>query len=147
MAEGLKTTEPFKTAKNILHWIADNVEYSGYISSDRGALYAFKNKRGDCTESMNLFIALSRANGIPARGIGGYVCSEDAILKPNGYHNWAEFYEDDVWRIADPQRGMFSQNQSHYIAMRIIGESQNNPMGDHNRFLFEGGGLEVKMNE
>lgn len=148
LAMKLKSEEVLNTAKNIFDWVADNMEYSGYISNDRGALYALRNKKGDCTEFMYIFIALSRANDIPARGIGGYVCSENAILKPNEYHNWAEFYEDNVWKIADPQRNIFSQNQSHYIAMRIIGgESTHNPLGDNHRFRFSGEGLEVKMNE
>lgn len=134
-----------KIAENVYRWVADNINYAGYLRDSRGALYALRNKRGDCTEYMYLFAALCRANKIPARGIGGYVRSESSILKPGSYHNWAEFYEEGAWRICDPQKKVFMENSSHYIAMRIIGESPKNPMGEFNRFRFSGDGLEVKM--
>jgi transglutaminase-like putative cysteine protease len=145
-SKNFKDLTPVKTAENIFRWVADNVYYAGYMRDERGALYALKNKRGDCTEFMYLFAALCRANNIPARGIGGYVCAENTILKPGSYHNWAEFYDDGSWKIADPQKKSFMQNQSHYIATRIIGESAKNPMGEYNRFRFEGEGLKVTMN-
>ena len=55
--------------------------YVGYIKNDRGALYALKTKEGDCTEFMHLFVALCRANKIPARCIGGYVQREKRDFK------------------------------------------------------------------
>lgn len=106
-----------------------------------------RNKQGDCTEFMYLFAALCRGNGIPSRGMGGYICRENTILRPNDYHDWAEFYEDGAWNIADPQKNVFMQNQFHYIAMRIVGESSINPMEEFRRFRFEGDGLIVKMNQ
>jgi len=134
-----------ESAEKAFRWVADNVRNAGYLKDSRGALYAFRNKRGDCTEYMCLFTALCRANKIPARGIGGYVCSESSILEPSSYHNWTEFYEEGAWRTADPQKNVFMQNPSHYIAMRIISESSKNPMGEFDRFRFSGEGLEVKM--
>jgi len=95
---------------------------------------------------MHLFVALCRANKIPARCIGGYVRRENATLKPADYHNWAEFYQDGAWRIADPQRKLFMRNQSHYVAMQVIAESSENPMGNYHRFRFSGNGLKVIMN-
>jgi len=145
LAKKLKAPEPDKTAENIFRWVAGNVQYSGYLRNARGALYALRSKKGDCTEFMYLFAALCRANEIPARAIGGYVCNENAVLKPNAYHNWVEFYDDGIWSIADPQRKIFMQNQSHYIAMQVISESPKNPMGNYHRFRFAGEGLKVKM--
>jgi len=145
-AKKFKDSEQVKTAENIFRWVADHVQYTGFSANERGALYALRNKKGDCTEFMYLFAAFCRANGIAARGIGGYVCSENTVLKPNDYHNWAEFYQDGAWRIADPQKKVFMENQSHYIAMQVIAESTNNPMGRFHRFRFAGDGLKVKMN-
>lgn len=145
LAKKLKTAEPVKTAENIFRWVAGNVEYMGYLRNSRGALYALRNKKGDCTEFMYLFAALCRANNIPARCIGGYVCTENAVLKPNGFHNWVEFCDNGVWKIADPQRNVFMQNPSRYIAMQVIGEAPKNPMGDYRRFRYAGDGLQVKM--
>ena len=112
---------------------------------DRGALYALKYKKGDCTEYMHLFAALCRVNNIPARGIGGYICRGNCILKPSGYHNWAEFYDAGTWYSVDPQNKVFMKNSSDYIAMRIIGDTTGNPMGTYHRFRFKGEGLAVRM--
>ncbi|MBW2116934.1 MAG: transglutaminase domain-containing protein [Deltaproteobacteria bacterium] len=142
----VNATSPVKTAENIFHWVAGNVQYSGYLKNARGALYALKNKMGDCTEFMYLFVALCRASKIPARCIGGYVCLEDRILNPGDYHNWAEFYEDGLWRIVDPQNKIFMKSQSNYIAMKIIEESPDNPMPQFGRFRVKGSGLEARMN-
>lgn len=145
LAGELKRPEPIKTAENIYRWVSDNLQYTGYLRNPRGALHALRVKKGDCTEFMYLFAALCRADDIPARGIGGYICEGNAVLKPDGYHNWAEFYHDGIWRIADPQRKVFQRDQSRYIAMRLIGKTQGNPMGDYPRFRYEGDGLRVKM--
>jgi transglutaminase-like putative cysteine protease len=145
-ANEFTAAEPSKTARKIFTWVADNLEYAGYLKDNHGALYALKNKKGDCTEYMSLFVALTRANNVPARGIGGYIVTANAILKPYEYHNWAEFYDDGVWRIVDPQKKVFMQDQSHYIAMKIIGESKNNLMGDFDRYRYAGDGLKVQMN-
>jgi hypothetical protein len=144
-ARKLESATPRETAENIFRWVANNISYAGYLRDSRGALYALRNKSGDCTEYMCLFAALCRANRIPARGIGGYVCRESSILEPSSYHNWAEFYEEGAWRIGDPQKNVFMENSSHYIAMRIIGDSTKNPMGEFNRFRSAGDGLEVEM--
>jgi len=146
LSDKFRSSTPLKTAESIFLWVADNIKYAGYLKDERGALYAFKNKKGDCTEFMDIFVALSRANNIPARRIGGYVVKTSAILEPYEYHNWAEFYDKGTWKIADPQKKVFMENQSHYIAMRIMGESPDNPMGEFNRFRFTGDGLEVRMN-
>jgi hypothetical protein len=145
-AKRFAAERPIKTSENIFRWVADNVKYAGYLRDERGALYAFKKREGDCTEFMSLFVALCRANEIPARRIGGYVITSNAILKPNEYHNWAEFHENGSWKIADPQKKVFVNNQSHYIAMRVISDATDNPMGKNNRFRSLGEGLVVKMN-
>jgi len=136
---------PRRTAENVFRWVADHIRHTGYLKKCQGALYALRKRQGDCTESMCLFTALCRANKIPARGIGGYVTSESGILNPSSYHNWAEFYEDGAWRIGDPQKNVFMEKASQYIAMRIIGDPTGNPMGEHERFRFTGDGLEVIM--
>ena len=146
LAQKFKTPDVLKTTKKIFNWVANNVKYIGYVSQDRGALYALRHKKGDCTEYMYLFVALCRTAGIPARGIGGYIIEKNTILKPAAYHNWAEFYEDGVWKIADPQNKVFMKDQSHYIAMRIISESAENPMAHYHRFRIAGDGIKVNMN-
>ncbi|MBN2707270.1 MAG: transglutaminase domain-containing protein [Deltaproteobacteria bacterium] len=146
LAGDLKAVKPLQTAENIFRWIVKNVRYSGYLRDARGARYALLHKEGDCTEFMYLFAALCRANNIPARCVGGYVLRESTILHPADYHNWAEFYADGAWRIADPQKKNFMKNQSRYVAMRNIAAVADGPMAQFSRFRFVGNGLQVKMN-
>lgn len=145
-AKKLDASSNLKTAENIFQWVAGNVQYAGYIKKNRGALYALSHKKGDCTEFMYLFTALCRAVKIPARCMGGYIAKENSILKPGYYHNWAQFYEDGAWRISDPQNKVFMQENSNYIAMRIIEPNSDNQMLGFNRFRVQGEGLEAKMN-
>lgn len=146
MAQKLKTSGRLNTAQNIYRWVGENVQYAGYVSHARGARYALVHKKGDCTEFTYLFAALCRANQIPARAVGGYICKASATLKPAAYHNWAEFYHNGIWKMADPQNRVFGANDDDYIAMRIITDSSHNSVPQFQRFGFKGEGLRVKMN-
>ncbi len=145
LAQTLRAATPLETAGNIFHWVAGNIRYAGYLPNDRGALYAFKNRQGDCSEFAYLFAACCRASGIPARVIGGYVCDADTILNPANYHNWAEFYVNGVWRVADPQRRVFMRDSSQYVAMQVLGDRPGNPLGETHRFHSSGDGIKVSM--
>lgn len=140
-AKLLKMNTPIETARAVFKWVSVNMSYSGYTRSCRGALYAIKHRKGDCSEYAALFAALCRANGIPARLVGGFVCPDSSIVDAGDYHNWAEFYISGRWYPADPQQGRFMQNSSDYIAFQIIRNSNN-----HAGFLIpeiEGAGLIV----
>ncbi len=147
LAEKLNRKDNEITAKNIFEWVSENIKYEGFVQEDKGALYALRNKKGDCTEYMNLFIALCSADKIPSRGIGGYVCEDNKILKPFEYHNWAEFLDKGVWKLSDPQKKVFMTKSVNYIAMQILKESQNNPLGKYKRFLLNGEGAVAVMNK
>ncbi len=146
LAKKLKRPKPVDTARGIARWVFDNLKYAGYLHDDRGALYALRSKRGDCTEFACLFAALCRANDIPARVMGGYICREDTTLDPGRYHNWAECYEDNAWRIADPQKNLLMKDQSRYVAMKVLGESKDKAVPCFQRFKYVGDGLEVRTN-
>ena len=146
IARNLKADNRQQTAKNIFEWVSGHVAYSGYVKRDRGALYAFSRKSGDCTAYMYLFTALCRAARIPARGIAGYVVDEDSVLRPVEFHNWAEFYEKGRWHPADPLNGEFMENGRHRVAMRIIKASPEHPEMQFHRFQVIGDGLIAKMN-
>lgn len=145
-AAALRQTDAIETIKAIFDRVARTVRYSGYAAEDRGALYALEHKKGDCTEYMDLFVALCRANGLPARRMGGYISPENGVIKARDYHNWGEFYEDGTWQIADPQNNVLMAQQDGYIAMRILRPSADNPLGGYNRFRHKGNGLNVRMN-
>jgi len=146
LAGKLKGKNILQTVSNIFNWVAGEINYIGYLRNERGALYAFQQKKGDCTEFAALFVALCRANKIPARMIGGYICSANCILRAGEYHNWGEFYLDGTWRIADPQKKVFMKDESQYVAMKMIGNVPENQAIYFQRFRVVGDGLNVTMN-
>ncbi len=132
--------------RDIHNWLVKNVRYAGYISEDRGAEYALKQRKGDCTEYMYGFIALSRTHQIPSRGVGGFVVDQqNSLLRSTDYHNWAEYHEGNNWYIADPQRQIFRKLDRHYIAFRYISREEGRPMENSQRFLAFDPRLTVKM--
>lgn len=136
MAGQLRQDSPLSTVRKTYEWVSGYLEYKGYIEEDRGALSAFQSRQGDCTEYMYLFNALARINDIPAKSVGGYVYSESAVFKARDYHNWSEIFIDGKWMIVDSQKKSFFENQSYYIAMRIISEESNSLLGNSHRFAF-----------
>lgn len=147
LAITLKKPSNRATSQSTNIWIENNLIYSGYIKDDRGAAYALKNKKGDCTEYAYLYTALVRANQIPSRVIGGYVYKSNAVLDPTDFHNWSEYYSDGRWHLVDPQGKKHEQDQQDYIAMRIISQKQDSKMGNSHRFITVSNGLKVKLNK
>jgi len=128
VAVNLGGTQPMDIAAGIERWVADHVREGGYVVQRRGARLALESGRGDCTERADLFVALARARGIPARTMAGFVIDHDAVLRANGYHNWAEAYVDGAWRLADPDKGVLGSSPSQYLAMRVLdGEGEDSP--------------------
>lgn len=144
MAPAFPAAERATLARAIFEWVTANVRDEGYLARDRGALYALRERKGDCTEFMALFVALCRRNGIPARGVGGYVCDRDQILTPGAYHHWAEFHDGQTWRIADVQRKVLGGGGSRYVAMQILGAADG-PIGESARFRCAGAGVKARM--
>lgn len=114
----------------IYQWVRDNVKDSGYVAKNKGAKYALTERRGDCTEYMYAFVALARANGIPARGVAGFFVEGDAsLVASSDYHNWAEYHDGDKWVLVDPYKGYFDESYKNYIAFRFIGVGAENQSG------------------
>jgi transglutaminase-like putative cysteine protease len=72
-AKRLKGKTEEDTTRNALEFVIKTLKYSGYDPLDHGAQWALREKQGDCTEFTNLFVALCRANRIPARTQEGFV--------------------------------------------------------------------------
>jgi hypothetical protein len=70
------------------------MEYFGYNPSSAGAVSALLKGGGDCTEYSDLFVALCRAKGMPARTIEGYT-TDTAPDKIMLGHNWSEVFFDN----------------------------------------------------
>ena len=135
-----------QTARAIFEWVRQNVRDTGYDGTDRGALHALVEKKGDCTEFATLFTALCRRAGIPARAMGGYVIGQNTVLDPAAFHNWTEYYLDGTWHLADPQRGVLDEKSGQYVAMRVLGPSDT-PLENFARFRYTGSGIKAVMNK
>ena len=103
IARSIKGTSEIDIVRNIYNYVIDNMEYHMQGKKDRGALYAIKHKKGDCSEYSDLFVALCRAKKIPARVISGISVQEET---KTARHNWAEVYFKDIgWVPFDPSKG------------------------------------------
>ncbi len=122
-----------ETGQAIYEWVSTNIAYAGYVADDLGALYALQNRQGDCTEYADLVVALSRANGIPARMVGGYVVNRDSGLDPRDYHNWAEVHLAGMWQVVDAQRRLWLAPRSQYIVFRIYRDAVSSPLENAHR--------------
>lgn len=145
LAQVLKGEDPLTSARNIYQWVADNLVYTGPRGKDRGARHTFESRRGDCTDAAFLVVALCRAAGIPARCVGGYVCTQDKNLAARQYHNWAEFRVDGHWQVADPVNRCFVARPETYIATRIWGAEEDGDPVTFWRHWVEGELLKVRM--
>jgi transglutaminase-like putative cysteine protease len=137
-AQTLRRTSDEATARAIFEWVQNHLTYAGYVADDLGARYALENRRGDCTEYADLVVALARANGIPARMVGGYVLTRDAALRPQDYHNWAELFLGNKWHIVDAQKNSWFPTETQYIAFRVYRDKAINPIGLAHRYRLEG---------
>jgi transglutaminase-like putative cysteine protease len=144
IAGTLKSSDAQETAQRTYHYVRQSLSRTGFTPEDRGALRALADKAGDCTEHAYLLAALLRANGIPARVMGGYLMAESGVLRAEDYHNWAEFYANGAWRLADAHQGNFGRNASRYIATRVM--SATTGIGTAHRYAAHGTGLKVTMN-
>lgn len=144
LAAKMKSANPSDTALNIYNWLKNNVHFTGYRADDRGALNALNMLQGDCTEYAYLAVALARANGIPARMVGGYVTDKNTTLRATDYHNWAELYFDGAWQLLDAQKEHWLTLVEDYIPFRFYSDEKTNPIGLFHRYN-QSGQLEISL--
>lgn len=98
--------------------------------------------RSTCREFTDLFIAISRAAGIPAREIIGYAYTENSILQPlslvtDTLHAWPEYwnFKKKLWIPVDPTWGnttggvdYFHRFDLSHVAFTIHGKDAELPL-------------------
>lgn len=136
-----------KTPKEIYDYVVSNLAYDysrAQTGGDRtGAKLALKNPGSAiCTEFTDLFIALSRAAGIPARELNGFAWTENPKLRPLSLsgdilHAWPEYWDNDknLWIQVDPTWGnttglidYFTKLDFNHIVFAIHGKSDSSPL-------------------
>ena len=71
------------------------------------AVQAFTLRRGVCQDLTHIFVAASRALGVPARYIGGHFHRADGVTAQEAGHAWAEAYVENLgWVGFDPTNGI-----------------------------------------
>ncbi len=103
-----------KTPEKIYHYVVENLVYDQGRVKDKqtraGAASVLKNKNSAvCLEFTDLFIALARAAGIPAREVEGFANTSNTASRPlslvkDVLHSWPEFYDSSkkAWIMVDP---------------------------------------------
>jgi hypothetical protein len=105
------------SAEAIYDYVVKTLTYDyAKINTDNTRLGArdalTKNSNAVCLEFTDLFVALARSKGIPARAIEGYAYTENDRLRPlslvqDVLHAWPEYYDDTrkAWVMVDPTWG------------------------------------------
>lgn len=107
-AKDLKS--PYDIYKFVSNYLT--YDYSRVASNEPrlGALKSFLNPESAvCLEFTDLFIALARASGIPAREVDGFAYTQNTKERPLSLvkdilHAWPEYYDKDrkTWIMVDP---------------------------------------------
>lgn len=146
--EKIKTlAKNLKTPYAIYQYVVKNLKYDFSrveTNSPRlGAIETLNNPNSAvCLEFTDLFIALSRAAGIPAREINGYAYTTNENQRPLSLvkdilHAWPEYYDFDkkAWIMIDPTWGnttggvdYFNVLDFAHITFVVKGLSSNYPV-------------------
>ena len=94
-----KYATKLEKATAIFNYVRDNLAYSYYANSRKGAAKTLRTKRGNCCDHANLIVALCRAAKIPARYSHARGCRFKSGLVTG--HVWAQIYVKGRWYSAD----------------------------------------------
>lgn len=138
--------QKLKTPRAIYNYVASTLKYDYNRVQPNvtraGAVEALTNPTSAiCTEFTDLFIALARAAGIPAREVNGYAYTENPQIQPislvaDVLHAWPEYWDSKakVWVPVDPTWGsttggidFFSKLDLRHFAFVIHGENSTKP--------------------
>ncbi len=147
-----KKAKELKNISEIYNYVTTTLKYDySRLQSDslgrRGALTAFNQpEKSICTDFSDLFVALARAKGIPARGLVGYAYTDNTNLRPTKIeglvdttvlHAWPEYYDQTSkrWVQVDPTWGSttggidyFSKLDTNHFVFAINGSNSEEPL-------------------
>jgi hypothetical protein len=98
---------PRLVAERINQWVYDSLT-KRITFGIPSALQVLRSRGGDCNEHTQLFVALARAAGIPARVAAGLAYIDGKFY----YHAWPEIYLRD-WVAVDPTFDQFPADAAH----------------------------------
>lgn len=137
-----------KSPKSIYDFVSDKLKYD-YEKLNRerptrtpAAESLINSQSAICTDFTNVFVALARKAGIPARELEGFAISENPDLKPlsltqDVLHAWPEYFDTtkSTWTQVDPTwanttRGIdyFNKMDFNHLVFVIHGENPDYPI-------------------
>ncbi|HEV8217869.1 MAG TPA: transglutaminase-like domain-containing protein [Gemmatimonadaceae bacterium] len=99
--------DPRVVAERINTWVHDSIR-DRVTFGVPSALQVLQTRTGDCNEHTQLFVALARAVGLPARIAAGLAFVDGKFY----YHAWPEVLLND-WVAVDPTFGQFPADAAH----------------------------------
>jgi hypothetical protein len=142
----MEIAKKYKTPREIYDYVANTLKYDYQRVRPNverlGAVKALQNSSSAiCMEFTDLFIALARANGIPAREINGFAYTENPEIQPlslvnDVLHAWPEYYDAEIgaWVPVDPTWGSttggvdyFSKLDLRHFTFVVHGTSSTKP--------------------
>lgn len=99
--------DPRIVAERINRWVYDSLK-KRITFGIPSALQVLRSRSGDCNEHAQLYVALARAAGIPARIAAGLAYIDGKFY----YHAWPEVFLHD-WVAVDPTFGQFPADAAH----------------------------------
>ena len=138
------------TVREILNFVKRTLRYSGFNPEDKGAVRTLADGHGDCSDFADLFIALCRAKGLPARPCSG--CLTISIRPGDtAFHDWAEVhFKDAGWVPVDPlhtAQGSSSLERGRNKYIYLCRGDRLDPvlrLGHIHSFRYTGSPIEVK---
>jgi len=100
-------TDPRVVAERINRWVYDSLQKKITVGVP-SALGTLRARSGDCNEHTQLYVALARAAGIPARVAAGLAFLDGKFY----YHAWPEVWLERFVAV-DPTFGQFPADASH----------------------------------
>ncbi|HLC96259.1 MAG TPA: transglutaminase domain-containing protein [Candidatus Nanoarchaeia archaeon] len=107
----------------LAQWTKNNIKYDlSTLTAEvtQKSSWVLQTRQGVCDELTNLFIALNRALGIPAKFVSGVAYTESKLFSENwGAHGWAEVYFPGYgWIPYDVTYGQFAYIDPTHIKLK-----------------------------
>jgi transglutaminase-like putative cysteine protease len=99
--------DPRLVAEKLNTWVHDSLRKRITVGIPN-ALQVLRTRSGDCNEHTQLYLALARAVGLPARSAAGLALVRGKFY----YHAWPEVYLGS-WVAVDPTFGQFPADAAH----------------------------------
>lgn len=142
-----KLSQQLKTPEDIYNYVVKTLHYDfSRVSSNKprlGAQEVLRNPNSAvCLEFTDLFIALARAAGIPAREVDGFANTQNLSQRPLSktadiLHAWPQYYDKalETWVMVDPTWGnttggvdYFNTLDFDHFALVIRGKNSQYPI-------------------